>query len=92
MSVMDQNNIPQNFFIVAYIILIWTIIWKGIALWRAAKYGQRNWFISILVLNPPVFTTLGILEIVYLFRFAKKRMTILEIKSGFKKLFIQTPK
>jgi len=54
-----------------YIILIWSIAWKGIALWNAAKHSQRNWFIAILVIN-----IVGILEIIYLFRFAKKRMTL----------------
>jgi len=54
------------------------MIWKGIALWKAAQFRQRNWFIVILVLNS---FTIGILEIIYLFRFAKKRLTISELKS-----------
>jgi len=44
-------------------------------MWTAAKHGQRNWFIAILILN-----TLGILEIIYLFRFAKKRMTFQDLQ------------
>lgn len=62
--------------IVYYIILLWSLFWKGIALYRAAKNDQRNWFIVLLIIN--IF---GILEIIYLFRFAKKRLTIEEIKS-----------
>lgn len=58
-----------------YILLIWSLIWKGLALWRTAKSDQRNWFIAILVLN-----TMGILEIAYLFYFAKKRMKLEELK------------
>jgi len=84
---MSQNGTPPGFLIAAYILLAWTIIWKGLALWKAAKLSQRNWFIAFLVLNPPIFTTLGILEIIYLFRFAKKRMTFSEIKNGFKSIF-----
>ncbi len=42
--------------------LIWSIFWKGMALWRSARLGQRNWFIAILVLN-----TIGVLEIIYLY-------------------------
>lgn len=61
-----------------WIILAWTLIWKGLALWRAGKNGQRNWFIAILLIN-----SLGILEMVYLFRFAKKPLTIKEIKGWF---------
>lgn len=56
-------------------LVIWGIFWKGLALWKAAKNDQRNWFIVILVLN-----TLGILEIIYLFKFAKKKMELRELK------------
>ncbi len=84
---MNQNDVPPGFLIAAYALLVWTLIWKGIALWKSAKYAQRNWFITILILNPPIFTTLGILEIIYLFRFAKKRTTFSEIKNGFKNIF-----
>lgn len=62
--------------ILLFIVYLWSLTWKGIALWRASKSEQRNWFIAILVLN-----TLGILEIVYLFRFAKKRLTVTEIQA-----------
>jgi hypothetical protein len=43
------------------LIVIWTLVWKGLALWRAARAGQTGWFVVLLVVN-----TLGILEIVYL--------------------------
>lgn len=46
---------------------IWVAIWKGIALWKAAKNGSLPWFIALLVIN-----TIGILEIVYIFFFSKK--------------------
>jgi len=42
-------------------LLIWEIIWKGFALWKAAKNNQRNWFIVMLFLN-----TAGILPIIYI--------------------------
>lgn len=51
--------------IVASAILLvaaWSLLWKGLALWRAAKRGDMWWFIAFLLLN-----TLGILEIIYLF-------------------------
>jgi len=70
-----------------YVLSLWSVIWKGIALWRAAKQGQRNWFIVMLVLN-----TIGILELVYLFRFSKKRMTLAELKQWFKETFSQKSK
>ena len=38
-----------------------TLILKGIALWRAARLGQKGWFVALLIVN-----TLGILEAIYL--------------------------
>ena len=70
--------------IALYIIIFWSLFWKGLALWRAAQLKQRNWFIVILVLNS---ITLGLLEIVYLLRFAKKRLTFEEMKT-WKNFFI----
>lgn len=51
-------------------ILLWTIPWKGFALWRAARSGHKKWFITLLVLN-----TLAILEIIYIFYFSKPKNT-----------------
>jgi hypothetical protein len=65
-----------------YILFIWSLFWKGIALWRAAQLKQRNWFVVIVVLN-----TVGILELIYLFRFAKKRLTFREMKT-WKEFFV----
>lgn len=49
-----------------FLVLIWTLVWKALALWRAARQGSEWWFIALLVLN-----TLGILEILYLYVFSK---------------------
>jgi len=82
-----MGNPPPSFIFFAYALLIWTIVWKGLALWKAAHHQQKNWFIVILLLNPPILTTLGIVEIVYLFKFAKKPMTLEDIKKWFTKTF-----
>lgn len=68
---MNPSQLP---FIVA-VVAVWSLFWKGIALWRAANGKQKYWFIVMLVLN-----TMGILELVYLFRFAKDRLTYEEIQ------------
>lgn len=47
--------------------LIWSMVWKGLALWRSATLRQKKWFVAILILN-----TFGILEIIYLFVVSKK--------------------
>lgn len=44
------------------LVVLWSLVWKGLALWRSAKRGDMWWFIAFLLLN-----TLGILEIIYLF-------------------------
>lgn len=44
------------------VLILWTIFWKGLALWHSAQRGQPWWFVIMLVVN-----TLGILEIIYLF-------------------------
>ena len=48
-------------------IVIWSLVWKGLALWRSAGLRHQYWFIALLVIN-----TLGILEIIYLFFVARK--------------------
>lgn len=48
------------------LIIVWTLFWKGLALWHAVKRGERKWFIAILILN-----TFSILELVYLFFIVK---------------------
>jgi len=65
-------QIPTFMLFIAY---IWSVVWKGLALWKAAKLKQRNWFVGLLILN-----TVGILEIAYLFYFAKERMKFSELK------------
>ena len=45
---------------------IWSIIWKGVALWKSGRNNQLVWFIILLIVN-----TLGILEIIYLVGFQK---------------------
>lgn len=50
------------------ILIVWSLIWKGLALWRAARNGAKIWFVVLLVVN-----TVGILEIIYFFYIYKKK-------------------
>jgi len=52
--------------IIISIIGIWSLIWKGLALWKSARKNSLIWFIALLVVN-----TVGILEILYIFVFSK---------------------
>jgi hypothetical protein len=56
-------------------VLAWSIFWKGLALWHSARRNDYIWFIVMVIVN-----TLGILEIIYLFVFAKKRFDTLFFK------------
>lgn len=58
----------NNFIIPLILIVLWTLPWKGVALWRAARRGEKAWFVALLMIN-----TLGILEILYIFVFSRKR-------------------
>ena len=65
------------------VIGIWSLAWKGIALWKSSQKKQLTWFIILLIIN-----TMGILEILYIFIFSKikldnrkKRTNLIKTKS-----------
>jgi hypothetical protein len=72
MEVLSQHNLW--IFIVA---VLWTLPWKGYALWNASKSDHKRWFIALIVLN-----TFAILDIYYIFYVAKK--TPKDLMSAFK--------
>lgn len=51
---------------ISLLLILWTLPWKGVALWKAAKSNQKWWFVALLVIN-----TVGILEILYIYVFSK---------------------
>ena len=52
------------------LLIIWSLIWKGIALWKAARNSQKAWFVIMLIVN-----TAGILEIIYILSFSKNTLS-----------------
>ena len=52
------------------LMIIWSFVWKGAALWKAARNNQMYWFIIMLVVN-----TLGLLEIIYIYFFSENKKT-----------------
>lgn len=48
------------------IVLTWSLIWKGLALWKSARRNSPIWFVILLIVN-----TVGILEILYIFLFSE---------------------
>jgi hypothetical protein len=71
----DTSLLPlmanQQFMYLLFILLLWDLFWRGIALWKAARESQKYWFLALLILN-----TVGILPILYIFIFKKGRKGI----------------
>jgi len=59
------------------ILALWAIPWKIYAVWLACKHNQKKWFVVLLLIN-----TVGILEIFYIFKIAKKSWG--EVKKDFR--------
>lgn len=53
-------------FPILVLVSVWSIIWKALALWKAARQGSKGWYVALLLIN-----TVGILEILYLYVFSK---------------------
>ena len=47
-------------------LVVWSLAWKGWALWLSARKGDKVWFVVLLILN-----LLGIPEILYIYFFSK---------------------
>ncbi len=54
--------------LVLAIIIIWSSVWKIIALWKAARKNHMVWFIILALVN-----TIGILEILYIYIFSEMK-------------------
>jgi len=67
---MTPFTMPSNVTLLLLLLplVVWSLIWKGIALWKTGRNNQLAWFVVILIFN-----TAGILPIVYLLFFQKKK-------------------
>lgn len=48
--------------IILILLIIWSLVWKGMAMWRAARNGHTGWYVVLLLVN-----TAGLLDIIYYF-------------------------
>lgn len=48
------------------VIIIWSIFWKILALWKSARKGNPIWFVVLFFFN-----TIGIIEILYIYVFSE---------------------
>ncbi len=66
---MEQLLIQSGWLI--FLVALWTLPWKAVALWKAARDGHKIWFMALLIVN-----TLAILEILYIFVFGRKKQPL----------------
>ena len=59
MNSIQEMIVPFLPFIIFFV--LWEVIWKLLAMWRAAQNRQPGWFICLALIN-----TMGILPILYL--------------------------
>ncbi len=64
------NGLPVWAAAVFVLAQVWSLIWKGIALWKSAQLSHKKWFVILLLVN-----SLGILDIIYI-RFIARRYTV----------------
>lgn len=63
------------FIAIILLAMLWTMPWKGVALWKAARNKHLVWFIVLFLVN-----TLAILEIIYIFAFSKPKAKPKKVK------------
>lgn len=62
--------------ILILLILAWSLPWKGLSLWKAARLNHKKWFIVLLLVN-----TLAIIDIYYIYRVSNKYKVEVEEKN-----------
>ena len=49
-------------------LIVWSITWKALALWKAARNRQLGWFLFLFVIN-----SAGVLEILYIYYYQRDK-------------------
>ena len=62
------GDISPGFLLLIIALMIWSLIWKLVAMWKSARNSQTAWFIVLGIVN-----TIGILDILYIYVFSKKK-------------------
>ena len=65
---MEQFLTQEQWTWTLFVLLLWTLPWKGYALWKAARLRDRWWFLALLVVN-----TAAVLEILYIFSWSERK-------------------
>ncbi|HLC70180.1 MAG TPA: DUF5652 family protein [Patescibacteria group bacterium] len=64
----DLRALVSAFMGLFVVLVIWSAIWKAVALWYAARNGDKVWYVLLIILN-----TVGILEIIYIFAVHRRK-------------------
>jgi len=62
------------------LIVLWSFVWKLLAMWKSARKGSIVWFIVLALIN-----TIGILPILYYFVFSEMKISKVPKKNVKKK-------
>ena len=65
----EELAMSAQFWTAFIMLIVWSTIWKGIALWRAGKNKHLIWFVFIFIFN-----TAGILPLIYVLFFSNKKV------------------
>ena len=65
---MNHTTLLVLILLVIIPLAIWDGVWKLIAMWKSARHNQLAWFICLAI-----FSTVGILPIIYILCFQKTR-------------------
>ena len=49
-------------------LIVWSITWKVLALWKAARNRQLGWFLFLFIIN-----SAGVLEILYIYYYQRDK-------------------
>ena len=70
----DQHvALTASFFMLTTLLVLWSAIWKGIALWKAARRDHMGWYVALFIIP-----TAGLLEVIYVFAVAPRHPELVQ--------------
>ena len=73
---MAYEALSAAFIFLIVVVALWDVVWKGFALWKSARNSQLIWFVALIIFN-----TAGILPIIYIAFFQKKKQIVVNKQS-----------
>jgi hypothetical protein len=71
-----EQFLINRYWTIVLLLVFWDLLWKAIALWKAARNTHKIWFIFLLISN-----TLAILPIIYIIFFDNKKIKETDTKT-----------